>query len=741
MEGSLWGNVLAAVYYLAFQLAGIWIFRRLMGRRLSDGLTLLLGSVMGTVFLQWFPALFAFFLKFSLPAHILGLVLALGLAVLVYVLPDMKSGRDCGAEASVTWREAVELLHKNPCPLLLVAVFVWFAYCLDTHTIPLAPDGSIHTGQATYGDMNMHLGFITSLARQQNFPPEYSIYPGAKLSYPFLCDSISASLYLLGASLRFAYILPMLVAILQVFAGFYFFVKRWLGSRTKAWIAWIFYFLNGGLGFIYFTDKESLQRNFTDFYITPTNLVHKNMRWVQIMVDMFVPQRATLFGFAVLFPLLAFLYELRQGASQQNVSDENGVQGELGQNASGESWLQQGSGKRGFLLAGILAGALPMIHTHSFLALGLVCMVWLYFDCRKAAGAQEALAAANNNAWLLRLSLPVGVLFFTALQSLNARNGWVESHGFLLLAAGALVLLALYSKPVYQIVKSGQIKRILSTWGMFLVPVLLLALPQLFGWTFSQADAQGFLHSHFNWANEGDGYIWFYIKNIGIVTLLLWISHFFAGAEVLRTGAPYLLIWFVAELVVFQPNNYDNNKLLFVGYVFICGLAAEVLVNLFSLSWWKPCKMAAGVCIAFVALVSAVLTMGREWVSDYQLYDSDSVKACRYIEENLPVDAVFLTSNSHNNAVASLTGRSIVCGSDSFLYYHGISTGERQQEVVRMFSEPLNAAELYDKYSVDYILLSGQEWGSYQIDEAALQQMADCIYEEGSVKIYQVNGA
>ena len=149
--------------------------------------------------------------------------------------------------------------------------------------------------------------------------------------------------------------------------------------------------------------------------------------------------------------------------------------------------------------------------------------------------------------------------------------------------------------------------------------------------------------------------------------------------------------------------------------------------------------MVAGACIAFVALVSAVLTMGREWVSDYQLYDSDNVQACHYIEENLPVDAVFLAANNHNNAVASLTGRNIVCGSDSFLYYHGISTGERQEEVGRMFSNPLGEMELYDKYSVDYIFVSDQEWWSYQIDESALQQMADCIYEEGSVKIYQVN--
>ena len=80
----------------------------------------------------------------------------------------------------------------------MAVTFCYFAYCLMTHTIPAADNGSFHTGQSTYGDMNMHLGFITSIANQKRFPPEYSIYPGVRLAYPFLCDSISSSLYIWG---------------------------------------------------------------------------------------------------------------------------------------------------------------------------------------------------------------------------------------------------------------------------------------------------------------------------------------------------------------------------------------------------------------------------------------------------------------------------------------------------------------------------------------------------------------
>ena len=52
-----------------------------------------------------------------------------------------------------------------------------------------------------------------------------------------------------------------------------------------------------------------------------------------------------------------------------------------------------------------------------------------------------------------------------------------------------------------------------------------------------------------------------------------------------------------------------------------------------------------------------------------------------YINTNTPADAVFMTATNHNNAVAMLTGRSIVCGSPSFLYYHGLDYSTRELDL------------------------------------------------------------
>lgn len=696
MQGGFLGNTAAIAFCCFFLLSGIGIMRRLLQtEKLSAAFRILIGSVEGTLAFQWYPILFAFGCGFSLTAHLSALLLrAIFYAVIIW-----RTERP----AYAFWRQKGEverLVKENPAVFLMLALFVYSTYCLLTHTIPMDAEGNIHTGQATYGDMNMHLGFITSLARQQTFPPDYSIFPGTKLAYPFLSDSISASLYLMGASLRCAYIVPMLTAILQVFAGFYCFVKMWMKKSSVAFTAFVLFFLNGGLGFIHFMNAENLSKNFTEFYFTPTSLGDLNYRFAQMIANMLLPQRATLFGWAVLFPLLGFLYYARK---QRNT--------------------------RCFLMAGVFAGALPMIHTHSFLALGMVCAMWLLCD----------LAAEKEGKWpLMKYALPAGIVFFTILRMVNDVDGWVEDHGMLLMGAGLAVLIFLYGWRFEKRVEDGTEKSILRTYGVFLIPVILLAVPQLVFWTFGQASGDGFVRSHFNWSNTDDNYILFYLKNIGIPFVLLFPAWTLAGREKRETASPLLLIFFVAELVVFQPNEYDNNKLLFVAFIFLCALAADFLVKLYEGHWNRVLKVAVAAGLVFVCTISADLTLAREWVSDYVLYPAAEAEAADYIEENTPADAVFLTADNHNNTVASLTGRNIVCGAATFLYYHGIDTSGRSEEVREMFEDPSGAGDLYEKYNVSYIFTGSNEWAQYAIDPEKLTEIADCIYDTGEVQIYKV---
>ena len=184
MTGVLW--------YLCFQVYG-----QLLARRCFQGLggfeRLLLGSVCGSVAAIWLPIPFSFFFGFSLKAHMFAVALALlSLFFLIRKQQPIAGGELCRS------------LKKHRAFFLLMLPFL--ACCVQiflSHTLQ-QKNGALYTGQCGWGDMPMHLGFITSIAVQGTFPPEYSILPGERLCYPFLCDSVSSSLYLLGTPLRWA---------------------------------------------------------------------------------------------------------------------------------------------------------------------------------------------------------------------------------------------------------------------------------------------------------------------------------------------------------------------------------------------------------------------------------------------------------------------------------------------------------------------------------------------------------
>ena len=179
MFGSRAGNLMGILYFLLFQFMGI-IIASLFLKKEKWGFTLLAGSVLGSFSLQWIPVLFAFFLGFSKTAHILALAAMALVTVFLWLKVsdcDWRSGRSFHISCK-------QWILNDPIILLLIPVFLFTAVMLTGHTLSAGEGLSLHSGQSTYGDMNMHLGFITSIAKQQIFPPEYSILPGTKLAYP-----------------------------------------------------------------------------------------------------------------------------------------------------------------------------------------------------------------------------------------------------------------------------------------------------------------------------------------------------------------------------------------------------------------------------------------------------------------------------------------------------------------------------------------------------------------------------
>lgn len=609
-----------------------------------------LGSAMGFIMAMWLPTLLAFAMRFTVAAQ--WTALGVGAAITAAVCACVKPRKTLAErEAAPPWGAVLAVVI----PLTIIG-----AYLQYTHNMRPV-NGGYNVGQSTYSDINLHLSIVTGI-RNAAFPPEYILLPGTRLCYPFLTDALSGSMYMLGTGISACLALPGTIMMGLVFLGYACIAWRLSGKRWITVLAVLMLFVNGGFGFIdmldmVIKDPSRFYDIFSGYYMTPTNLPDLNLRWSNILVDMMVPQRTFLAGWTALLPALYLLI----GATRS----------------------QEG---RDFALTGIMAGCLPMINTHAFLALGLCSagfMVWQIIH----AGAD----GADGNIK-------------------NARRAVLRNY----LIYGGIAL--------------------------------AMALPQIFTWTLNQAAQGHFVKPHFNWVNNDgtqliDTYFWFWIKNIGPAALFIIPALLDSEGEQRMIAVGSFVIFAVAELVVFQPLVYDNNKLYYVWYLLMLPVVLRYIQRLGHAM--QKMRVRGGIllmgCFVLCSLLSGALTIGREWISDYQLYTAPEVEAMEYVDEHAPEDAVFLAGNQHNNAVSTLAGRRLVCGSDTFLYFHGLKYDVQQHDAYSMFTDPAGTKALFDKYGVDFIYMSAYERSQFNPDEALISEMYPLWYECGDIKIYAVS--
>lgn len=682
-------GAITGVLFLAVYLAGGVFAVRCLVPGKSPVIRAWLGVCLGILLMMWLPFLSAFLFRFTLTAHVFSLVPLAMLLFLCWRFRGKETPRPFGKED----QSLLRLILLIALPLTLVG-----AYLQWTHNINPAPDGSLHVGQSTYGDLNLHLSIITSM-RGAAVPMDYSIYPGERLCYPFLTDTFSTSFMLFGSSLRFAVVFPGILMMALTFSGYLILARRIAVQSRVAALAALLFFINGGLGFIYSFDMigvglgmpgenelksgngilERLNTILNGWYQTPANhteFTTYNLRWSNVIADMLIPQRTILGGWCMLLPCLYLLFDIGSSGRFDD-PDENSVPPEL--------MVIPGhvrTDRRALLLLAVWAGALPLVHTHCFLALGLISFGWMVWDTWDRMSNR----GERVYAWLL--------------------------YGF---------------------------------------TAVLLALPQLIGFTFKQtASSDHFLTFQFNWVNNSgnagmrDMYLWFYLKNIGIPFLLILLALFEKDRKTRFLAVGAFCIFIPAELIRFQPNEYDNNKLFYVWYMLCAVIAADYAFRIYDRLKGLRSRCVIAVISVFVFFCTGTLSIARECVSDYQTFSKEEVEAAEWIEQNTDREDRFLTWTEHINPVSSLCGRSIVCGPSFWLYWHGFNITSRENEIRSYLSDPEGNPDILRKYNVKYIYTGTWENNDLYVNHSALQDLCEMVYEGKNewgttvIRIYRV---
>jgi len=222
------------------------------------------------------------------------------------------------------WREFAGAARFRP----NLNFVVWFAVILGLGVSLFQTVEGIQTPWTNnYGDLTFHLGMISSFVFGGNFPPEYHIFAGARLSYPIMVNLWSAALWSffpVFGTLAFIFVFQWTV----LWCAVYFFLR---GNRW--WLAPWAVLLGGGCYGVWGSYSWEL--------------IPKGNPWAVFLTTIWVTQRSALFGAAALLAGLHLFFSAFD--EDQEISAAGGARERIAG-------------------AGLLFALAPLVHTHSWLA-------------------------------------------------------------------------------------------------------------------------------------------------------------------------------------------------------------------------------------------------------------------------------------------------------------------------------------------------------------------------------------
>jgi hypothetical protein len=370
-------------FLLGAALFGIGLVRRLVFFSLNYVEQVLWGLVIG-----WSAAT-AFAYSFvrvtgglSFRIALLVTLLVLGAAVVAWASPIRDLLRRKNKSIGFVWHRAL-----TPLALLLGIFTPIYLRLFLTHMLAVHADGGIYSGgESTSYDVAYHAAITTSFAYGDNFPPLYTPMPPAPLLYPFLPDFLTSLLVVSGMDLHFALVCTAVPLCFALTGIFYFLAVRLLKwsdllpanearVHWMAFVATLLFLLNGGFGFIYsvrdwWASGTSLWHFLAHLDVNYTHIAERGLVWPNVITDMLLPQRTSIFGLSLGFIVLTCF-----AIAWRRPNDET---------PAASKWPDWPV----LLGAGILAGLLPFFHLHSSAAVGLISgflfllrprKVWLAF--------------------------------------------------------------------------------------------------------------------------------------------------------------------------------------------------------------------------------------------------------------------------------------------------------------------------------------------------------------------------
>ena len=282
-------------------------------------------------------------------------------------------------------------------------------------------------------------------------------------------------------------------------------------------------------------------------------------------------------------------------------------------------------------------------------------------------------------------------------------------------------------------------------WMYLMAAWILVALPQLLLQQGGGAGALSAARFQLGWVAGPDFWPIFWLKQVGLFlpfTLIALFHRRLMPDESRRLLVAFMAIFVVANVVVLQPWDWDNHKVLVYWF-----LAASILVAALLVWAWRTqgTALRALISIGLVTmLLSGVLedanqALGRD---RYGLLNAEELEVARQVRQLTPPDSIFAAGIQNNHPVPTMAGRTVMMGYPGWLWTEGLPYGPREADLRALYAYGSDdeASQIIDRYGLDYLVLGPNERDALGANVDALRAAFPTVVSTENYEILDLHG-
>jgi hypothetical protein len=283
-------------------------------------------------------------------------------------------------------------------------------------------------------------------------------------------------------------------------------------------------------------------------------------------------------------------------------------------------------------------------------------------------------------------------------------------------------------------------------WLGFFALALVIALPRLL---LSVPGDAGLPPEHqyprwlVGWMSGSDFPVWFWIKNTGAfwpLLLLALLSPLALPGRARLVIAPFSLVFLIANLIKFQPWDWDNSKLLVFWY-----LASAVAVGAMLIRLWRTLAGALAAVVLWISLVAAGVLSLIQFLPPqgpaYVWFSPEDIQIANEVRNGTAPKAVFVTGEQPNNPIADLAGRSVLMSYPGWLWSYGINYAQREADLAKIYGGGTQTLALLRRYHIDYVVIGPSERATLNPNLAYFSSNFRLALHTPNYEIYAVPGS